>query len=688
MDKGLKKYLKGRMSIAVLVALCLIIALPATALAVAATNGPSYPTTTLGGQPGQIGTQVLSSPRMISGTITLNPGSIKLKTFVTGQSTIEGRWVPTYSEDGSTGTYTVVWNWAAGSQTGTNATLYGFPSSTLATGTYTVAATSTDASGAVSTLEGWSFVVTGTPVVVVPPDANASTLGCAAGCHVGLATIHKIKLVNNPNCASCHTGIDAPPHGFIVGTQTHADLEVAMATGANAECVACHSGDFMAVASASSGLTGVAEHAGCSCHNYHLANVSVTGCISCHKAATAPHGFANGIISHDGGLTFVGWNAASGHNTSQFGNIGAKTKFDGTGGNPLLTWSALQTFKITTLGTAAQFTAVTSTGTALTTGDWVSIGTTGTVQSTWDLPTIGTFWPLNDTTAPSTAKTGLGWTDQVACGDCHAGLELAMGPHGATWEEVGMDPNYQGDYSLAGLTKQVTSPGSGTWRGTSASGIAVVGSLNPAEEGSKTVVRAMFAAKANWSDGTTGAKAVICAKCHKLETLVPGYNPGAGETSRTAGKSGFPYDTLEGANTAHDNGNHNDSSIGANQCVSCHVAIPHGWKAPRLLVDVVENEGTPYASENAVEDMIGLSGVANHPKIAADGFTPWDSSGIPPTAQGSQYAPAHGGQVLWANQQCEGCADHYGEDAKRGLTADQIAAGNFTAAIPLQINER
>jgi hypothetical protein len=37
---------------------------------------------------------------------------------------------------------------------------------------------------------------------------------------------------------------------------------------------------------------------------------------------------------------------------------------------------------------------------------------------------------------------------------------------------------------------------------------------------------------------------------------------------------------------------HNDLTTGQANCVSCHIAIPHGWKRPRLLV--YESDPAPY----------------------------------------------------------------------------------------------
>ena len=143
-----------------------------------------------------------------------------------------------------------------------------------------------------------------------------------------------------------------------------------------------------------------------------------------------------------------------------------------------------------------------------------------------------------------------------------------------------MDSNYPGDYSYAELTKYVTAnlawPTTNSNYNTplSVSGIAMFPGAATHSDITSAAVNVVPAgassALANRTDGTTGATAVICAKCHKLENFISSANGGV--------------NAVEGANTAHDS-HHQDQLDGSPQCVNCHVGIPHGWKRPRLLVN-------------------------------------------------------------------------------------------------------
>jgi hypothetical protein len=196
----------------------------------------------------------------------------------------------------------------------------------------------------------------------------------------------------------------------------------------------------------------------------------------------------------------------------------------------------------------------------------------------------------------------------------------------------------------------------------------------------RTTPVSRFNASNLWTDGTTGSTAVICAKCHKLETEIPAYNPGAGETSRTVGKSGQTWNVVVGANTAH-NSHHQDTNDGTDQCVSCHVAIPHGWKAPRLLIDVPKYEGTDYVSENAIEDMGSIAALNNHPLVPASGqlaYSTGDGSSV--AGLSSEYNVSLSGTVLWDESQCDACGDHYGQISNPSI-------GRADSAVPARINQ-
>jgi len=115
--------------------------------------------------------------------------------------------------------------------------------------------------------------------------------------------------------------------------------------------------------------------------------------------------------------------------------------------------------------------------------------------------------------------------------------------------------------------------------------------------------------KRDWKDVTihnmtqvTGPNAYICAKCHymgnaaatgQLTTALPNTAAGMQQDARPATTStGLKlvhfYATAVGSNSSHSEANY------TLRCGQCHIAIPHGWKRPRLLVSVGDDYGTPY----------------------------------------------------------------------------------------------
>ena len=79
----------------------------------------------------------------------------------------------------------------------------------------------------------------------------------------------------------------------------------------------------------------------------------------------------------------------------------------------------------------------------------------------------------------------------------------------------------------------------------------------------------------------------ICQKCHKLTNSFQGL--GIEGNGRGARDNALNYMGM--SNEAHME-HHNDMVTGQGNCVSCHIAIPHGWKRPRLLV--YESDPAPY----------------------------------------------------------------------------------------------
>jgi hypothetical protein len=373
------------------------------------------------------------------------------------------------------------------------------------------------------------------------------------------------------NCAdtTCH------PNFLTVHNFTHAD-----ATGTKSSaCVACHGTDLPI---AHNGVFTGTPSAGCGCHTSlfgfsmaaEMAPLLAAGhaeCVDCHKDTHAAHDFSN---------------KATGHNTTTYGIIGGKTKFDGSQGVTLHT--------IETSATSPNF------------------GRIATLTTDWELPLANVFWPSTDASAPADAKKGLTWSSVVTCQDCHTGLNAA-GPHGAA-QNWGIDPNYPGDLDYAELTK---------WIVTNPSGIKVRSTLDPRLP--------QYPTKSSWDTSgyaffsgvpTTNSAinfdgknhAIICSKCHRLYNFDVGMMderapslqnwkvPGSALATDTP--TGFVNTSgIGGSNTAHGQ-THFDNAAGAAQCVNCHIAVPHGWKRPRLIVN--SGPGVAFAAFPATTTINGV----------------------------------------------------------------------------------
>ncbi len=475
--------------------------------------------------------------------------------------------------------------------------------------------------------------------------------GCYGACHGP-------GITPSTNCSNCHADT-VTPHD---SAAAHAAFQLTVGGETSTACVACHGTNLMAL------LEVTGEHVGCSCHAY--ADVrGATECVSCHEGAHAAHGFDMMV---------------SGHNTTTYGSPGAKTKFDGSEG-VLLMWESEETTTIT--------------GKAAGNNGTYTVGQVAPVTTTWDFPTRDVFWASTDPSAPPTAIKGLTKNSVITCQDCHTGLN-ASGPHGAA-QNWGLDPNYPGDYSYAELTKYVSTNNAYSSAmpfgqpnmildpvryatPLSVSGIAMFPGAATGADITTTSVNSTatvpgwvpgVSALANRTDGTKGPTAVICAKCHDLENEYPG---------GTTGTATVP--TVEGSNTAHDS-HHQDQFDGSAQCVNCHVGVPHGWRAPRLLVNT-DVDTAPYFDPQAVgttrststgmqtgdtrlpagvfgagfnrQGMQALSGVNNHTLGLAGGIQPYSSGdGSPTTALNF----AHIGVAYWDESQCQACGDHEGENA-------------------------
>jgi hypothetical protein len=432
----------------------------------------------------------------------------------------------------------------------------------------------------------------------------------------GCAACHAAGKTPSTNCTTCHADI-ITPHDYVTA---HAAVTRMIDTNSSA-CVACHGDDLTKVLPADTYPDfPAAEHKGCSCHAYFEAGqnqgnlpAGQVGCQNCHATAHySAHAFGTGFT-------------ASGHNTTYFGIIGGKSKFDGTQG-------------VTLIDTEED-----------------------TVTTTWDLPTANVFWKNTDASAPATAIKGLTWSSVVTCQDCHTGLNAA-GPHGAA-QNWGIDPNYPYPFKYAIVggpagAVSATDPalnyraGGGVTAATpatlsagipaSASGIKarIASNLStstnaPVQIKSTNPADLMITNYNNYPDGrgaeyiadaTSGQYAVICAKCHDL------YNGSVPTTSAVDngwGNSGT--DSYEGLHGAHAggtarNGNDLGRIDGRSDCAACHVAIPHGWRQPRLLVNGFTGTYQVGGSWDPVNKVVvGATNVAS----VADPFPYFQGRGMP-----------------------------------------------------------
>jgi hypothetical protein len=257
-------------------------------------------------------------------------------------------------------------------------------------------------------------------------------------------------------------------------------------------------------------------------------------CVDCHKGQYAAHGFGGN---------------ASGHNTTTYGTVGAYTKWDGSEGVV------------------------------------VKDSANATITQEWPLPTADVFWSQSNrgstsvTDSPAVAmgslasavRTDVGWGSVITCQDCHTNLSGALGPQGANAGQFGLDPRFPDDWTLAEIT---------TFDPTGMRSIlTTAGSPNPYYDKSTSAP-----AGNGYSSGDVVIR-TICQKCHKLTN----YKQGEPAQAR-AGRSKLDMGLSNEAHMEH----HGDQILGQANCVGCHIAIPHGWKRPRLLV--YSNDPAPYVA--------------------------------------------------------------------------------------------
>jgi hypothetical protein len=532
--------------------------------------------------------------------------------------------------------------------------------------------------------------------------------GCTlSGCHSNSDRIAGYRMTcGGTGANSCHTGTDlnaihAYPHGNASGTVSSA-------------CTSCHGATVM---------TSSPTHDGCSCHykaaagpgDVRSAIASGAGeCADCHQKSHAAHGFEQTAAE----------SAASGHNTTTYGRVGAYSKFDGSQG-PVVLWEseiASATLQPTWLVEAGFQNATRPDGITS-----VTVGQTGRVTTDWPFPTVNVFWRPGDTNAPEDAMF-LNKDSVVTCQDCHSGLSAA-GPHGAD-QHWGIDPDYPADYSYAELTKRVEQ---------FPSGIKLRRSLT-------------YNASADPVTGYDSGMTVICSKCHDLQNYQSGTTVNNPLPRTSTGDASFTHDgetynpvyldmastrndgyyvwtdnsghqipaadisvagvagsqtwsstnpqaqawmqgaagtltatTIGSSNTAHSS-HHQDNVDGSAQCVNCHIGVPHGWKRPRLLVNtgwdgsansigagVVAGDEEPYRDP----DVLGVSRNAGGIRIGPNGFNGMgmltlsavDNHGL---WAGSQVNVRYDtGAAYWSEPSCQACNDHAGEDGIRIINFEE-----------------
>lgn len=456
------------------------------------------------------------------------------------------------------------------------------------------------------------------------------------------------KMGDYAECMDCHSSPfegDPAVHPYHIGDH---DAVTANVAGTNSEaCVACHGNDVMAVAPG--------EHAGCSCHaHYSLADLTTvkSECVECHTGGAAPHGFTNGDAAWNPNDYF----AASGHNTPTFGKLGAYTKFDGSEGVTIRDSSD------------------------------------AVITAEYPLPSQNVFWEADDPDAPAGAMTGLTWTSVVTCEDCHTGLVdfEVDGPHGAQIiANAGIDPAYPGDYATAALWAWSAPAEDGTLDSTvtSITPMAAKSGIIQYIPGGPTPTAPSAYALKTYLDATTtipgpavvtGPDSVICAKCHDL------HNPGTGHGATGDGDTGDGYAHYHG-HDYHDNpvayaGLYEASdettytafakrdaadvelmaaSAGrgaSGHCRNCHVAIPHGWKRPRLLV--YETDPAPYNIGPSVEYAAAEAEGRVRSGVGEAGQLKGISSTLGPEIS---HAGEVGEYVNWQNggvTTCQACGHH------------------------------
>ncbi len=470
----------------------------------------------------------------------------------------------------------------------------------------------------------------GSDLMTVLPAGNPVT---GVSEHDG-CSCHAYGLVNNQMaCEDCHTNPMDPAaaHPYHVGV--HTTVEASISGDVSAACTACHGTSITGVGDVSMHVADA--HAGCSCHAQDAVTPATTECADCHKESAAPHGFEDGI-SHTGS----GWIAASGHSTTTYGKRGVYEDF-----------SAMP----------------------ITDSNGAAIDTT-----TWPFPTVDVFWDGVDPNPVAGAVTGLTKDSIITCEDCHTGLEAyeVAGPHGANViANAGIDPAFPGSFEESYLWAGPL-PSGGT---TITSGIAryIPGGANKfqQEELANWALQVYTSATTTIPGPATivSGNDVICAKCHDL------YNDGTGmvgwsnyghEHHDTAPVQYLAlYQRTNGTTyTAAVRAESTDTTLaarsigreGAGACRDCHVAIPHGWKRPRLIV--YYDDPAPYNIGPSVYEGEPVTGT----DIGSGQMNGLSSVIGPQNYTSASWLTGLPGSNKWSSSQCNACGHHSGTNLSAG----------------------
>ncbi len=503
------------------------------------------------------------------------------------------------------------------------------------------------------------------PALETSPSAHVTVNTCASGnklsgsgsaCHSSnVATIHTTRPVGSdieiPGCVACH-GVGVEPSnncsaegchdGDTMPLNPHADVTFhQLSTLGGCANPQCHSNDVMLI---HGGGIKTARPGCADCHTTARTSSFTCSAAQCHptlNTANDPHNAVFDVFTDNGHASLLACSACHAqttgikactecHGTSTLASLGSVSV---VATSPVVDFSVGQT--VTRSGgstyTPTDVLAEVNNGNASrhkiegiagVTANSVGmrsrfdgsqgstlVDTNGdTVVTTWGVPTVDVFWGSNDASAPASAMKGLTPNSMIHCEDCHTGSDVAgaAGPHGSSVQWI-IDPNYPGRYEQGVLSH---------------SGLAVKTASGIMTRKS---VAATTTATTDLADGTTGAYAMICAKCHDL------YNVGTGLTGTS--------------NRAHGS-HHYDRVDGSADCISCHVAIPHGWKRPRLLLDS-SVDVAPYKSPE-------IRG-----RIVSGQFV---GIGMGPISAGDDHSLDASGSVPWTEAKCIACGDeHEGE---------------------------